>query len=327
MIKRMLLYLALVILLAGCQVAQSILPTKEIDSVNINPKTASLNATGLKIPPPSTFRILVVGHLYGSIDREGPTPDQALLEKLPALKKPGGVDMVISLGDMVRQSTTPYFDALDKQLVKQLPIPIFNAPGNHDVEDRGTYENRFGHQTFYSFKYGPVRLVVLDTIRKNCGLNADQYNMLLSAVRAARADKETRSLLIFMHQTLFFKNERLFALKNRIAQPNRWECYGAHDWPEVMGKMIEPLAAQKPVYLFAGDVGAWGNLSPYYEQRADLPITMVMTGLGDVPTDSGVLVTVHSDQVDLSLYPLGDAKMKPLETYTPEYWVKRAEGK
>ena len=36
-----------------------------------------------------------------------------------------------------------------------------------------------------------------------------------------------------------------------------------------MDEVLIPAAKEKPVYLFAGDVGAWGNLTPYYEELPD----------------------------------------------------------
>ena len=43
-----------------------------------------------------------------------------------------------------------------------------------------------------------------------------------------------------------------------------------------------------------------------------------MTGLGDRPTDAGILVTVILAACALELYPLSGAKLPPLETLHPK---------
>jgi hypothetical protein len=325
MMKRLLRLLVLALLLAGCQGLQPIPHARPTDPANANPVDVSLNGVGLPDPPPQPYQILVAGHLYGTIQGEDRLPAKALLGRIPALKEnPPG--MLVSLGDMVKVSKKEDFDELDRKLLRQLPFAMFNVPGNHDVEeDRALYEARYG-QTFYSFSYGPARLVFLDTERENCAIDQAQVEMLQKALQDAREDAGTKNILIFMHKTLFFTNPRLHELQKNSARPNAWECYGSHSFAEIMQNILRPTAAIKPLYLFAGDVGAWGNLTPYYEKSSDANITMVMTGLGDSDNDAGILVTVDGEQVRLEVYPLTDQASPPLETFTPEYWVTQAEG-
>jgi len=56
--------------------------------------------------------------------------------------------------------------------------------------------------------------------------------------------------------------------------PNEWICYHSTNYPNIVTDILLPAAAVKPIYVFAGDVGATGgNLSPFYEslsQRVQL---------------------------------------------------------
>ncbi len=321
--KRFLAVFILIFGLVGCQTVKPIPHPRAADPANAHPGDISLNGVDLVDPPKQPYQILVVGHLYGGVQGEDRSPDKALLARIPALKK-NPPSMLVSLGDMVKASKKEDFDELDRQLIRQLPFAVFNVPGNHDVEDRALYEARYG-QTFYSFRYGSARLVFLDTERETCAIDAEQVEMLRKALQDARDDANTSNILIFMHKTLFFANERLFELQKYGVQPNVWECYGSHSFAEVMQNILQPTAAQKPLYLFAGDVGAWGNLTPYYERSSAAPITMLMTGLGDTAKDAGILITVDGEQVRLEVYPLTDQAIPALETFTPAYWVKQAE--
>ena len=294
------------------------------ERVNVLPRQASLNALDLPNPAPASLRFLVVGHLYGSNGSDDRDPAKAVLAKLPALNNLK-LSFWVSLGDMVRVSRDDDFMALERQFLQRVSVPVFNTPGNHDVQNRMLYQNWYG-PTYYSFAYGPAYFIFLDTEIETCAVDAPQRSMLERALQAALQDDAARHIFIFMHKTLFLKNDTLFALDRDEASPNDWVCYGNPSYPLIQETLIAPAAAQKPVYLFAGDVGAEGNLSPWYERLADQNLTMLMTGLGDRPTDAGILVTVDSAAVRLELYPLSGAKLPPLETFTPAYWVSYAQS-
>ena len=302
----------LVLLLLGCQ-------PKSIDT---DPQEVSLNGLALRTPDAKSYQFLVIGHSYGAVEIDDGLPSQNLLNNLDKLK-PINLSMLVSLGDMVMHSRADEFDLLDKNLLSALPFPIFNVPGNHDVEDRALYEKRFG-KTYYTFRYGPARLIFLDTEIKTCQINTAQQEMLAKALAKGLRDRDTHSILIFLHKTLFFQNDYLFSRQKNWAMPNVWSCYNATNFKRIMEEKILPAAKKKPVYLFAGDVGAWGNLSPYYERREDIPLTMVMTGIGDQATDSGILVTVGPKDVQLQAYSLTGQDLPALETFNADYWNLKA---
>jgi len=316
----------LILLVVGCA-RQAAAPGRAalVDRVHANGKDASMNLRELPDPTGQADHFLVVGHLYGTIQGDDRIPAKTLLDQMPALEK-SGLRMLVSLGDMVKHSEVEDFDLLEQHLLQPAAYPVFNAVGNHDVENRALYEERYG-ATYYSFRDGTSWMIFLDTERENCSIDAPQREMLSQALDAALKDDEVRQIFIFMHKTLFFKNERLFELKKEIAGPNVWDCYGGGNFAEILAGLIEPAAQQKPVYLFAGDVGAYGNLSPYYERREDISLTMVMTGIGEFPSDSAILITVEGSDVRLEAYSLTGQTLEPLEYYSPDYWIHRAESR
>ena len=85
--------------------------------------------------------------------------------------------------------------------------------------------------------------------------------------------------------------------------------------------LFAPAAALKPVYIFAGDVGAWGgNLTPFYQPDAASGATLLATGVGDSPADSLLEVEVTSAGTEVSIFPLDGQDFLPLVEFNLDYW-------
>ncbi|MBN2114985.1 MAG: hypothetical protein JW730_00330 [Anaerolineales bacterium] len=295
-------------------------PAGEISASQVR----GINNIGFPEKSPAEFDFFVAGHIYGSQGIKDRQPDAALLAALPAIAEVSP-DFLVSLGDMVEQSNAEEFGLLDSTFLSQVSFPVFNTVGNHDVADRSLYEARYG-RTFFTFKYGPARMVFLDTERAKCKLNDPQTDVLKTAVTSALRDSEVRYLFVFMHKTFFFENDVLAAKQDRMAGPNEWKCYGSKPFRQLMDEVLIPAAQRKPVYLFAGDVGAWGNLTPYYERHPDVPLTMLMTGLGDTDQDNILHVRVDKSRVTIESILLNGMTPQPLEEFGPAYWEEVANG-
>lgn len=322
--KQILSFVLLLLILNGCQINKPLPHSIPKDPLNTIPGQVSMNGIGFQDENEDEYKILVIGHVYGTIEGSDKDPAQTLVNKIPDIVSQN-IRMMVSLGDMVKASSREDFESLDQILLSKLPFPVFNTPGNHDVENRKLYEELFG-QTFFSFKHGPVRLIFLDTEREMCKIDAEQLDLIRESFKDAIKDNETEFVLIFMHRTYFFNNADLFEMQNYSVMPNSWDCYGQPFFEEVMNTILVPFAEVKPIYLFSGDVGAWGNLTPYYEILAENKITLVMTGLGDTTADSGILVTVKEKEILIENFPLVNEILPPLETYSPDYWIKKAKG-
>jgi hypothetical protein len=295
-------------------------PVGEISASQVR----GINKIGFPEKRPAEFDFFIAGHLYGSQQIKDRQPDAAFLAALPAISQ-ASPDFFVSLGDMTEQGNAEEFGLLDSTFLSRVSFPVFNAVGNHDVGNRSLYEARYG-RTYFTFKYGPARLVFLDTELAKCKLDERQTYVVRTAMQSALYDDEVRYIFVFMHKTYFFQNEALAAKKDRMAGPNEWKCYGSRTFRNLMDEVLIPAAKQKPVYLFAGDVGAWGNMTPYYEQRPDVHLTMLMTGLGDTERDNILHVNVSRSGVKLESLLLNGMTVQPLEEFGPEFWEKVANG-
>jgi len=275
---------------------------------------------------PQEFDFFVVGHLYGSPGIDDKMPARLLLQRLPDIVD-ADPDFIVSLGDMVFRKNQTEFANLEEAFLKKLPFPLYNTPGNHDVaNDRTLYESYFGEQTYFGKKYGSTSLIFLDTERVKCGLDEPQLQFLKQEIGQAVTDPETRFILVFMHKALVFQNVEMRSQHNEQAMPNVWDCQNKNDANPLMEDIFRPAAKKKPVVIFAGDVGAWGNLSPYYQRDPWLPLTLVMTGLGDSPQDNIVRVRVSPNGLQMDALFLEDIHSAWLENYDLEYWMQIARG-
>jgi hypothetical protein len=296
-------------MLAGCQLVSLIKPEptsipardRPANPAVTDPSLVSLNNLPLKNPESGAFEFMVIAHIYGTTIGEDRDPSPTLLANLEDISRLN-LTMLVSEGDMVKHAETEDFDILDSQVLEKLPFPVFNTVGNHDVDDRDLYVNRYG-QTYFSFIVGSAQMVFLDTELSLCQIEDDQLAMFNNVLASALENDQIKTIFIFMHKTLFFKDEVIYKEQLTNVMPNQWVCYGNTNFSDILENSIKPASKIKPVYMFAGDVGAWGNLSPYYEKLQDFP-----------------MVEVNGDKVAMKLYPLTDSPMMDLESYTPAYW-------
>jgi hypothetical protein len=279
------------------------------------------------IREPKEFNFLVFGHLYGSPGTDDSIPALSITNRLPELTALDPAFMV-SLGDMVYRNNITEFTNLQSLLLSKIEIPFYNTPGNHDVgKQNGLYQQFMGTQTYLAKPYGPAYLIFLDTESLECDLDEFQRKFLEGELAKATSDPQTRYILVFMHKTLVFQDPKMRSLKSEVAMPNVWKCQNKDGSNPLMEKYFRPAARMKPVTIFAGDVGAWGNLSPYYQHDPHLPLTLVMTGLGDTKQDNVIHVQVTPDGVKLQVIFLDTMQTQDLQAFNRAYWIDQANGK
>ena len=156
-------------------------------------------------PPGAEFTFAVMGDNRGSEDG---TPAPEFLEMLSEINQTGA-QFSLHTGDLVsgytgkdqallRKQETAYLDAL-----KTLHVPMFNSPGNHDInnESAGTEElwkELFG-PTYYSFDYGMARFISLDTSTHDNRLGEAQEKWLVEQLAGAG----DRKVFLYFHAPLY----------------------------------------------------------------------------------------------------------------------------
>ena len=111
-----------------------------------------------------------------------------------------GVDFAIHLGDLTPMGTQEqYQEALSA--LNLLQVPVYLTPGNHDVQGPNSsqlYREAFG-ATSYSFSYGGVRFVGVDT--SSLHFNETQQQWL--AQQLEQASSRMQPIIVFTHTPPF----------------------------------------------------------------------------------------------------------------------------
>jgi hypothetical protein len=312
--RRISLLLLIISLLVSCSPPQK-------------PQDFSMNKTDFRVSDPQAYQFLVAGHIYGSHREDASHPAATLLQNLTAIQQMD-LALIMLLGDSVKDSTSEDFQGLEKKFLDQLDIPVFNAIGNHDIRNNGRsrYEQRYG-PTYYTFRYGPAQMIVLDTELEDCSILGEQRQMLETTLREASQDSEVEHIFVFMHKVIFIE-QFPDLLDSEIPQvkPNNGSITCEKNYPSLLEKYFLPAASVKPVYLIAGDTGAYGgNFSPFYEKHSDVPLYTIATGIGDTPQDTVLLISIDRAEISFEVVSLTDKTLNPLETYDRAYWGSLSE--
>ncbi|MBN2047261.1 MAG: metallophosphoesterase [Anaerolineaceae bacterium] len=287
---------------------------------------SSLNALPLEANDDGVLRVLVSGHIYGGHDTDV-HPAATLMNSLDSLTSLSP-DLFVILGDMVPESTIDQFEDVERDFLNQVKFPVVNAVGNHDLEiDEkrvDAYRDRYG-ETVFNFRMNGTQIFILDTVEERCQISGRQVQMLEEGIRAALEDDSIDQIMIFMHYALMANHEALYLDEHVVSRPNEWRCYDNTNYPAIRQDLLIPAAEEKPVHVFAGDVGAWnGNLSPFYFHQADTYVYEYATGIGDAEHDSLLLVEISETDVTVIPLSLTGESMLPIEKYTIDYYLEKS---
>ena len=241
----------------------------------------------------------VAGHAYG---KPAPKGKKELYppfkEKFQFLNTNKNIEFGVLLGDVVRYPSS--WPNVLKEL-EELKMPYYVARGNHDgpLED---FEKMFG-KSYKKIVQNNNLFIILDPNLSEWNISGEQLNFLKETLK--KEGQEADHIFIFMHQLIWWTSDKFSKPKpnwqqNRAETPNYWEA-------------VEPMLQnmKAPVYLFAGDVGAF---SKEYKKRDHIieyayflekNITYVATGMGGGVRDNMVIVDVYDDKsVKLNLIHL-----------------------
>ena len=156
-------------------------------------------------PAGGEFTFAVLGDNRGSEDG---TPAPEFMELLSEINRTDA-KFALNSGDLVNGYTGKDQVLLRRQWVGymkalgSLKVPMFNTPGNHDInnESTGTEEmwKEFVGPTYYSFDFGSARFISLDTSTHENRLGIEQENWLVKQLETA----SDRRVFLFLHAPLF----------------------------------------------------------------------------------------------------------------------------
>ncbi len=261
---------------------------------------------------------LVAGHIYGDMTR-GQYPAETFRRALPQLAQLG--ELMFLCGDTFRLAADPWLTETAATLA-ELPFPVFNAPGNHDLTDRAAYERRHG-PTFGAFVHGGCLFVQLDTERDVWQISGEQLALLRAALAEAERRPDIRAVFCFAHRLVFAHRQRYLEVLlsgnavDGLSEPNR---FAADVLPH-----LQAVAAKKPVHWWAGDVGTPGSLPFFFDRDPLSGVCFGAIGLGDLPRDVVARIEVQGGaagpaSVTVTLAAIGGGATEPVEAFGVERW-------
>ncbi|MFO7790260.1 MAG: T9SS type A sorting domain-containing protein [Bacteroidales bacterium] len=236
----------------------------------------------------STYSFFVAGHTYGApgVNNEGLHPP--FTDKFSYIQSRPEIDFGVLLGDIVSPDPVEQ-DWIEVDAdIDTLGLPVYFAVGNHDMENRPVFEERYG-DTYYKFIYSNDLFIVLDPNIDGWNISGDQKNFLINAIDNNANDVE--KIFVFFHQLLWWESDNKYS----VVYPN--SLAGRADtinfWSE-----IEPLFKEldNEVVMFAGDIGV-GSKSVMYDKYDN--ITFIATGMGNGEKDNFIVIN-EQDGPDIS---------------------------
>jgi hypothetical protein len=263
----------------------------------------------------------IAGHTYGNPnDKDHPLGlYQPFKDKFESINKDKNIELGFLLGDIVWNSKNPvYWDAAIKDISALRP-EIHAARGNHDGSLE-LFESHFG-KSYKSFVHKNNLYIIIDSNLDEWNISGEQLLLLKNAIEKNK--NNVNNIFILTHQMIWW-HKRIYpkpfpnSLHHKSPDSNYWT-------------LIEPLlkGLDKPVYLFAGDVGAFSKERRKkdhiieYDYHKDGNLTYVSSGMGGGIRDNFVIVDISADgAVNFRLIHLNGSDVNSLGKLTDNFKSK-----
>ena len=263
---------------------------------------------GCSSPEKVEYSFFVAGHTYGNPLEKGKNKGlyKPFNEKLTFINEQKNLKAGFLLGDVVWHHNS-WAEA--ERDIAEFNMPVHIVRGNHDGPLK-KFEGKFG-KSYSSFIEHNNLFIILDPNLDKWNISGDQLIFLMNTLR--NDGKHVNNIFIFSHQVLWYSEKKLSkpapnSLKNRDTETNFWT-------------KIEPLLRnqEKPVYVFAGDVGAFSKerrkknhiIEYFYYNYGN--ITYISTGMGGGVRDNFIIADVlNNGTVNFRLIHLNGDEMDDL---------------
>lgn len=226
------------------------------------------------------YSFFVAGHTYAWRGL-----NKGFVDKFGYIQDRPEIQFGIFTGDMVASNpTASNWDLVDRD-VKNLGLTAFFSAGNHDIENRTLFEERYG-DTYYSFFFEHDLFIVLDPNIDHWNISDEQLEFLGGVLKEYAI--KSRHIFVFFHQLIWWEPDTKYAQVIPNSMAGRAESINF--WTEV-----EPLFhdLSNKVYMFAGDVGAGEWSSDFMFDQYD-NITLIASGMGEGVGDNFLIINVDS---------------------------------
>jgi len=272
--------------------------------------------TGHAVPGPDStghYRLLIGGHFHGASTSASGYPAATVLANLGVINATQA-NVLLSTGDLFllpdRDSAryaASFFSRLD--------LPLFNAPGNHDLEGRA-----FRSPMPQRIDLGSDRILLFDTERDDSDIKGDQLDLLRMVVDEAVAGQVKR-LFIVSHRPVWSEDEARYAA---LFAGNTRSLSGCNYTGTVL-PLLRKAASKAEVFWISGSMAGRAPASVFFQPH-EKNITYIQCAVRDQLRDALLMADVGPDGVQWTLLSLTGEPVEPATTYDAAWWEGR-QGK
>lgn len=266
-------------------------------------------------PPDSTgaYRLLIGGHFHGASTNVSGYPAATILANLDAINATRA-NVFLSTGDLFLR---PDRDSIRyaASFFSKLTIPLFNAPGNHDLEGRA-----FRVPMPQRIDLGRDRILLFDTERDNSDIKGDQLDLLRTVVSEVAAGAVQR-LFIVSHRPVWSEGDERYG---SLFSGNTRSITGANYAKEVL-PLLREVAAKAEVFWISGSMAGRAPASLFFQPH-EKNITYIQCAIRDLPRDALLSAEVTPDTIDWKLWSLTGEPVQPVAAYDATWW-ESGQGK
>lgn len=269
------------------------------------------------------YSFLAAGHVYGTPSPSA-YPAASFLANIEKFKNMDA-HFLVMMGDIIQHISESEINIFKFTIADKLGIPIFNAPGNHDLSNRDLYIKHFG-KTYFSFRYSSELYIFLDSELNNGQIEGEQREFVLKSLYEAKHSDNIKNIFIFVHRLLWaIGNEQLETI---IPWVNGGSIT-AVGFKKYIFPVLSTLSDEKHIYLISGDIGCKdyvlgeipGAFPLFYEEDPKHNITYVACGLGENEHDCIIKVDITREgEVTFLPISLIGKDLGEIHHYGIDYW-------
>lgn len=203
-------------------------------------------------PPPKPYSFFVAGHAYGNpygYDTLPPGLFPPFVAQFPYILQHSDMRLGVLTGDVVKRSTEENWLGVIRNLAA-FDFPVYIAPGNHDNWGEPWYKLIFNSPGVYVRQERDLFLF-LDPDDEGWNIPQTQLDFVDTLLKQPDL---YRNIFVFVHQVLWYdpvpKGVFQATTPNNITDRD-----STLNFKETLDAKLR--AIPNPVWLFAGDVGAW----------------------------------------------------------------------
>mgnify|MGYP001797720583 CR=1 FL=1 len=230
------------------------------------------------------YSFFVAGHTYGVKEKPIPGLHMPFVADFETLNNYPDLHFGVLTGDIVYYSRDTSWSNVDRQLQK-LNVPVYFTTGNHDEGHKQVYQERYGI-TYYSFEQGTDLCIVLNPGLGGWNIWNEQMNFLKAQMEKVPHYKH---VFLFFHHLVWWDDDNEYS----NYRPNSLD--GRAPTVNFLSEVLPMLqACGRPVYCFAGDVGAAGHPTVFFADKRD-NVYLIASGMGNQRKDNYLIVDVYPE--------------------------------